>query len=71
MELKFSLFMRSSEAARSKPTTAGRNPLKTFSTMGWLRYFMRNLLIISMRMKLGSTTAKVARKLPNMPQHGS
>ena len=68
IELKFSLFIKSKAAAASKPTTAGRKVLKTFSTEGWLRYFIRNLLMSSIRIKLGNTTAKVARKLPKTPQ---
>ena len=71
IELKFSLFIKSNAAAASRPTTAGRKPLKTFSTDEWLRYFIRNLLISNIKMKLGSTTAKVARKLPRIPQYGA
>lgn len=69
-ELKFSLFIKSKAAAASKPTTAGRKALKTFSTDEWVLYFKRNLLMRNIKMKLGNTTAKVAKKLPNTPQNG-
>ena len=71
MELKFSLFISSKAAARIRPTTAGRKPLKTLSTAGSFLCFRRNLLTSNIKMKLGSTTANVAIKLPKMPQYGA
>ena len=68
---KFSSFMSSKAAAANRPTTAGRKPWKVLSTALWFLYLIRNLLMISISTKLGKTTAKVAIKLPRMPQAGS
>ena len=48
----------------SSPTTAGRSPLKTASTAGCFWYFRKNLLMVSIRIKEGSTTANVAMTDP-------
>ena len=66
--LKFSSFMSRREAAASRPTTAGRSPISAWPMEALSLYYMKNLLMASMRMKLGRTTAKVAMKLPRMPQ---
>ena len=66
---KFSAFISSKEADASKPTTAGRSPLKTASTEGCFWYFKKNLLMSNIRMKEGNTTAKVAVHEPSMPIH--
>lgn len=64
-ELKFSAFIKTSAADANNPTTAGRSPLNTASTAGCFWYFRKNLLIVSIRMNEGSTTAKVAMHDPN------
>lgn len=66
-ELKFSVFISTSAADASSPTTAGRSPLNTASTAGCFCYFRKNLLIVSIRMNEGSTTAKVATQDPSTP----
>ena len=63
---KFSGVINISVAAASKPTTAGRNPVKTLFTNGVFMYFMNILLIRIMRINEGSTKAKVAVILPKM-----
>ena len=66
-ELKFSAFIKTSAADASSPTTAGRSPLNTASTEGCFCYFRKNLLIVSIRINEGSTTAKVAMQEPSTP----
>lgn len=66
-ELKFSSFIKTRAADANNPTTAGRSPLNTASTAGCFWYFRKNLLIVSIRMNEGSTTAKVAMHDPNTP----
>ena len=58
-ELKFSEFINTSAAEASRPTTAGRSPLNTASTEGCFCYFRKNLLMVSISRKEGSTTANV------------
>ena len=58
-ELKFSSFIKTSAADANNPTTA--------ATAGCFWYFRKNLLIVSIRMNEGSTTAKVAMHDPNTP----
>lgn len=65
-ELKFSAFIKTSAADANNPTTAGRSPLNTASTADAL-VFQKELLIVSIRMNEGSTTAKVAMHDPNTP----
>ena len=57
---KFSWFINTKAAAARRPTTAGLKPLNTASTMGWELYLKKNLLISSIKINEGSTTAKVA-----------
>ena len=59
-ELKFSEFINTSAAEASRPTTAGRSPLNTASTEGCFWYFRKNLLMVSISRKEGSTTANAA-----------
>ena len=66
-ELKFSLLHKSRVAAAISPTMAGRSPMKMLCTTFDCIYFKNNLLIMSIRMKLGSTSAKVAIRLPATP----
>lgn len=63
---KFSLFMSSSVAASSSPTTAGRNPKKMLCTMLDFMYFMRILHIIIIRISDGKISANVAVALPSI-----
>ena len=64
---KFSGVINNKQAAASKPTTAGRKPVNTCSTMGWFLYCIKNFDISSMSINEGSTTAKVAVTEPKMP----
>ena len=66
-ELKFSEFINTSAAEASSPTTAGRSQLHTASTEGSYWYFRKNLLMVSISRKEGSTTAKVAIIEPKIP----
>ena len=59
-EPKFSTFISTRAAEASSPTTAGRSPLNTDSTTGCFWYFKKNLLMVSIRMNDGNTTANVA-----------
>ena len=59
--------MRTSEAAASRPTTPGRNPLKTEATAGCFWYFRKKRLINIIRMKEGNTTEHVAIMEPRIP----
>lgn len=65
-EEKFSLSIKTKAAEAKSPTTAGLNPLNIASTVGWLLYLKKNLLIKSISIKEGKTTAKVATIEPNM-----
>lgn len=65
-ELKFSEFINTSAAEASRPTTAGR-VLNTASTEGCFWYFRKNLLMVSISRKEGSTTANVAIIEPKIP----
>ena len=62
--LKFSGVISNKAAAARSPTTAGRSPEKILCTKGVSMYFMNILLIKIIRMKEGSTRAKVAVALP-------
>ena len=63
-EEKFSLVQRSSVAAANRPTTAGRNPMKTDWTV-LVRMYLRNILLMRIiRMSDGRTRAKVAVNEP-------
>ena len=66
-EPKFSAFINTKAADASKPTTAGRKPLKTDSTTGCFWYFKKKRLMVSIRMNEGNTTANVANAEPNTP----
>ena len=66
-ELKFSLLHRSNVAAAIKPTIAGRSPIKTLCTTSDCMYLRKSLITMSISMKLGSTSAKVAVRLPATP----
>lgn len=66
-ELKFSEFINTSAAEASRPTTAGRSPLNTAYTEGCFWYFRKNLLMVSISRKEGSTTANVAIIEPKIP----
>ena len=65
---KFSAVINRRAAAANRPTTAGRKPWKTASTIGCFWYFRKNLLMAIIRMNDGSTTAKVAVAEPRIPQ---
>ena len=64
---KLSAVHNNKVAAASSPTTAGRRPWKTLSTLWWYMYFMNILLMRIIRINEGSTSAKVATAYPNTP----
>ena len=61
---KFSAVHSNRVAAASRPTTAGRRPVKTEVTLRVCMYRINILLISIMRMSDGNTSAKVAMALP-------
>lgn len=63
---KFSGVININAAAANNPTTAGLNPLKTASTIGCVLYLKKNLLIKSIKMNEGNTTANVATIEPKI-----
>lgn len=63
---KFSLLHSNRVAAASRPTTAGRRPLKTDCTAGVFMYLMNILAMIIIRMSDGSTRANVATQEPRI-----
>lgn len=65
--VKFSPLHSRSVAAAISPTMAGRKPRNTLCTTFEFMYFRNSLLISNIRMKLGSTKANVAVRLPSMP----
>ena len=62
---KFSGDISNKEAAPSKPTTAGRKPLRTFFTGTVSTYLKNNLAINIISINEGSIKATVAVRLPN------
>ncbi len=64
IEPKFSASHNSSVAAASKPTTAGRSPVKMACTSDVRMYFRKSLLMSTISMIDGRTSASVAVKLP-------
>ena len=63
---KFSLLQSRRVAAASRPTTAGRKPVKTDCTNGVFIYFINMRLISIIRISEGSTKAKVAVAEPSV-----
>ena len=61
---KFSLLQSSNVAAASKPTTTGRRPENIDCTIGEFMCFRNILLMSSIKIREGSTSAKVAVILP-------
>ena len=64
---KLSAVHNNKVAAANSPTTAGRRPRKTLSTLRWCMNFINILLIRIIRISEGSTRAKVATAEPRMP----
>lgn len=65
-EPKFSLFRSMIVADASRPTTAGRRPVKMLCTTCVFMYFINILLISIISMKDGSTSEKVDVNEPSM-----
>jgi len=68
-EEKFSSVIKSRAAAPNIPTTAGRKPAKTSCTAEVFIYFISILLMSTIRINDGSTSAKVAVALPKTAIH--
>ena len=64
--LKFSRVHNNKVAAASRPTTAGRRPRNTDVTVGVCMYFMNIMLMSTISISEGSTSANVAVIDPRM-----